>query len=162
MRLQRAVLRPGTRVRLVGLHDPPPALRSCEEGVLLACLQQGTFECVVELWCGHDLPSGQRPIGVRVPVQHLRPAGDCGIDPWQACAPSAPATSAATAGSHEQPTSVDAAAEASLGEDVPLPVSAEGVGRLMAAAVQLATQLEASGRMPSEMAEMGKTAFPDL
>jgi hypothetical protein len=163
MRLQRAVLRPGARVRVVGVHDPPPALQSClEEGVLLACLEEGTFECVVELWCGHGSPSAHRPVGARVPVQHLLPAGECGIDPWPVCTPSAPAPPAAGSGSTEQQDNGGISVNAWPSADVALPVGAGGVGRLIAASVQLATQLEASGRMPHEMIEMGETAFPDL
>jgi hypothetical protein len=151
MRLQRAVLRPGARVRLVGVHDPPLALRSCEEGLLLACLQDGTFECVLELWCGHGLLTGQRVVGARVPAAHLRPSGECGIHPWPACAPST-----------EPVEEGGGAAGASPSEDVALPVSAEGVGRLIASAVEMATRVEESGGMPEEMTEMGGTAFPDL
>lgn len=113
LRLQRAVLRPGVLVRLVGLPGSQPELQGCESGRLLGCLQDGSFTCIVELWCGDAWRAEGRPLGARVSARHLRPTADCGVAEGHSCVP----TEAAEGG---QPTP---------GEEVSLPVGADAVGQ---------------------------------
>ena len=158
LRLQRMVLRPGLFVRLLHLDQPPPELVGCEEGQLLGCLQDGSFVCVVELWCGGAWQSEGRPVGMRVSVRYLRPAGDCGLIAGPVCTPTSAVGAEGGGGGRNQ----SSLADLSPGDDIPLPVSDEAVGQLIVTAVRTIGELEAVGELPQDLMDLGMTYFPDL
>ena len=135
--LQQVLLPDGISVRLHGLVDHP-ALNGCD-GVLVACLRDGSFLCAVETHCGLPREQEGQALRCRVHIANLRPATDC----------------AATA-------EFDVCDERD-GEEEGLPprLDKEAVGKAIVDAVM---QSREPGQLPAHFAATfpGETAFPDL
>ena len=134
--LQQVLLPDGISVRLHGLVDDP-ALNGCD-GVLVACLRDGSFLCVVETRCGLPREQEGQALRCRVHITNLRPAADC----------------AATA-------VADVCDERDEQEVLPSLLDKEAVGRAIVEAVM---QSREPGQLPAHFADTfpGETAFPDL
>lgn len=148
--LQDSVLPPGTQVMLRGLTSRTE-LNDCD-ATIISCLRDGSFRCAAELGAGcSDSPEdaqdrGPSPLAaVRVRVENLRPALDCGSvahDAESACPED------------------DVLREAARRTELPLTDVA--MGRVMVGAVQTHKQLAADGSLPASALEMGASGFPDL
>ena len=139
--LQDTLVPAGVRVSLA--HLTRADLNGCE-GTVIVCLRDGSFRCAVELT---SCPTSTAPLSsVRVLVQSLRPAADCGY--------------AVRALSTDELDECERAAD--LREEVPVPLTEEAIGRVMAQSVQMYNDVVSRGELPTDAADLGSSAYPDL
>ena len=154
LRLQRAVLRPGALVTFANGLDAASALRGCDRTgriTLLACTQDGTFDCAVEVGCN------ARGVGTfRVGARWLRPGEACGLACGRSSRPCCVAP-AAQADGYGWSSSSSSAAGGADGR-----ITTEAIGRTIAFAVAEADDSAASGRLPEELSSLGDSALPGL
>lgn len=76
--LQQALLPPGAAVSVLGGAGLGDEISGCE-GIVISCLRDGSFRCVVELRCDEEARA------VRVHTSSLRPVANCAFRwPWYA------------------------------------------------------------------------------
>jgi hypothetical protein len=140
--VQAKLLPLGVRVRLNGIARPAEELNGCS-GTLIGCLRDGSFLCAVEIDECESANADELPVSVRVRVEKLRPAADCGIVTRTAA-------------------SECAALTLELEEEAPLPLTTDAIGRLLVHAVHAYDEAVAQGRAHAELVSLGQTAYEDL